>query len=328
MADMTAAVPIFPLANLEQHVDALRKTCHETGLFYLRLDDAGACERCAAAAREFFDSDEETKAACSYEASPAFRGYMRLGVENTAGVIDAREQIELGREDGTCDGVAQRLVGANRWPNDDGALQSACEPWLASMSAAAARVTRALSLGLGLEASALDERVLGTTPHWQAKLASYPPNVGPGVGAHSDSGWLTLLWADQPGLEAQLRTGEWVAVPPLDGAVAVNLGEMLQLASGGYYRATPHRVGPSSQRRVSLPFFWNPSLSAIVDVVCDPSLLPWTRDRPEPEKRHSLLRAYGANAFKSLARSHPRVFERHHPDLYVKEDGTVAARDV
>ena len=328
MADMTAAVPIFPLANLEQHVDALRKTCHETGLFYLRLDDAGACERCAAAAREFFDSDEETKAACSYEASPAFRGYMRLGVENTAGVIDAREQIELGREDGTCDGVAQRLVGANRWPNDDGALQSACEPWLASMSAAAARVTRALSLGLGLEASALDERVLGTTPHWQAKLASYPPNVGPGVGAHSDSGWLTLLWADQPGLEAQLRTGEWVAVPPRYGAVAVNLGEMLQLASGGYYRATPHRVGPSSQRRVSLPFFWNPSLSSVVDVVCDPSELPWTRARPPPEQRHSLLRAYGANAFKSLARSHPLVFERHHPDLHVKEDGTVAARGV
>ena len=26
---MTAAVPVFPLANLEQHVDALRKTCHE-----------------------------------------------------------------------------------------------------------------------------------------------------------------------------------------------------------------------------------------------------------------------------------------------------------
>ena len=324
---MTAAVPVFPLSNLEQHVDALRKTCHETGLFYLRLDDAEACERCAAAAINFFDSDEETKAACGYEASPAFRGYMRLGVENTAGVIDAREQIELGREDGICDGVAQRLVGANRWPDDGGALQSACEPWFASMSAAAARVTRALSLGLGLEASTLDDRVLGQAPHWQAKLASYPPDVGPGVGAHSDSGWLTLLWADQPGLEAQLRTGEWVAVPPRDGAVAVNLGEMLQLASGGYYRATPHRVGPSSQRRVSLPFFWNPSLSAIVDVVCDPSLLPWTRDRPEPEKRHSLLRAYGANAFKSLARSHPLVFARHHPDLCVLEDGTVAARD-
>ena len=91
MTATTAAVPVFPLANLEQHVEALRKTCHETGLFYLQIDDAGACERCAAAAREFFDSDDTTKAACGYEDSPAFRGYMRLGVENTAGVIDARE---------------------------------------------------------------------------------------------------------------------------------------------------------------------------------------------------------------------------------------------
>ncbi len=69
------------------------------------------------------------------------------------------------------------------------------------------------------------------------------------------------------------------------------------------------------------------SLSAVVDVVCDPSQLPWTRERPPAETRHSLLRAYGANAFKSLARSHPLVFERHHPDLRVLEDGTVAARD-
>ena len=62
MADMTAAVPIFPLSNLEHHVEALRSACHETGLFYLRLDDAEACERCAAAARAFFDSDDATKA--------------------------------------------------------------------------------------------------------------------------------------------------------------------------------------------------------------------------------------------------------------------------
>ena len=87
---MTAEVPVFPLATLEQHVDALRAACHETGLFYLRLGDAEACERCAAAARKFFDSDDATKAICSYEDSPAFRGYMRLGVENTGGVVDAR----------------------------------------------------------------------------------------------------------------------------------------------------------------------------------------------------------------------------------------------
>jgi len=61
-----------------------------------------------------------------------------------------------------------------------------------------------------------------------------------------------------------------------------------------------------------------------VDVVVDASALPWTRERPAAAVRHSLLREYGANAFKSLARSHPLVFARHHPDLSVRGDGMVA----
>ena len=49
-------------------------------------------------------------------------------------------------------------------------------------------------------------------------------------------------------------------------------------------------------------------------VVCDPSTLPWTRDRPPAETRHSLLRAYGATA-RQVARAEPSlVFARHHPD--------------
>ncbi len=36
---------------------------------------------------------------------------------------------------------------------------------------------------------------------------------------------------------------------------------------------------------------------------------------------------YGANALKSLARSHPAVFDRHHPDLRVLEDGRVVSRE-
>jgi isopenicillin N synthase-like dioxygenase len=36
----------------------------------------------------------EQKMTISYECSAAFRGYMPLGVENTEGKIDGREQIE------------------------------------------------------------------------------------------------------------------------------------------------------------------------------------------------------------------------------------------
>ena len=39
-----------------------------------------------------------------------------------------------------------------------------------------------------------------------------------------------------------------------------------------------------------------------------------------------MLREYGLNAFKSLARSHPAVFTAHRPDLLVEEDGQVVRR--
>ena len=122
----------------------------------------------------------------------------------------------------------------------------------------------------------------------------------------------------------------WVSVPPKDNCLAVNLGEMLQLASSGFFRATPHRVvadSSSTADRLSLPFFFNPSLDAVVSPCVSPGDVgPWTHARAQPESRNKLNENYGRNAFKSLARSHPAVFQRHHPDLAVLSDGAVVLR--
>jgi isopenicillin N synthase-like dioxygenase len=53
-------------------------------------------------ARQFFNSPLKEKLSISYESSPAFRGYMALGVENTAGRMDQREQVEYAVETETC----------------------------------------------------------------------------------------------------------------------------------------------------------------------------------------------------------------------------------
>ena len=64
----------------------LREASHRTGFFLLRHDlPSGLPERVFAEARRFFAAPAEAKAALDYAQSPAFRGYMRLGVENTAG---------------------------------------------------------------------------------------------------------------------------------------------------------------------------------------------------------------------------------------------------
>lgn len=81
--------------------------------------------------------------------------------------------------------------------------------------------------------------------------------------AHEDINLITLLLAGSaPGLEAKDAAGRWHAVPCDRGMIAVNVGDMLQLASGGYYPSTTHRVVNPEQGnddpRFSMPMFIHP----------------------------------------------------------------------
>ena len=71
------------------------------------------------------------------------------------------------------------------------------------------------------------------------RVLHYPPvTVGQSVlraAPHEDINLLTLLpAADGPGLELQLRSGEWISVPHSPGQLMVNIGDMLQEATGDY----------------------------------------------------------------------------------------------
>jgi hypothetical protein len=84
------------------------------------------------------------------------------------------------------------------------------------------------------------------TPNQTMKLIRYPGREAEesdqGVGAHKDSGLLTLLLQDAVGgLQVQGKDG-WIDAVPVPGTFVVNIGELLELASNGYLRATVHRV--------------------------------------------------------------------------------------
>ena len=78
--------------------------------------------------------------------------------------------------------------------------------------------------------------------------------------------------------------GDWIDVPPQGPDVLVcNLGECAQMASAGYLLATPHRVLAARGERVSVPFFYNPALSATVRPLELPASLPWEREEDAGE---------------------------------------------
>ena len=86
------------------------------------------------------------------------------------------------------------------------------------------------------------------------------------VGApHTDSGFVTLLAQDGvAGLQAWARTGEWLDVPPLEGTLVVNFGQVLEQWSAGRIRATEHRVLGTGRERFSIPFFYEARADATI----------------------------------------------------------------
>ena len=108
------------------------------------------------------------------------------------------------------------------------------------------------------------------------RILHYPPMTGdeePGAiraAAHGDINLLTVLpAANEPGLQVQDKDGGWIDVPCDFGNLIINIGDMLQEASGGYFPSTIHRVinptGKASDKsRISLPLFLHPRPDVIL----------------------------------------------------------------
>jgi isopenicillin N synthase-like dioxygenase len=102
------------------------------------------------------------------------------------------------------------------------------------------------------------------------RVLRYPPLTGQEpagslrAAPHGDINLLTILpAANEPGLQVQAKDGSWVDVPCDFGMLIINIGDMLQEASQGYYPSTIHRVvnptGEGAKKsRISLPLFLHP----------------------------------------------------------------------
>lgn len=86
--------------------------------------------------------------------------------------------------------------------------------------------------------------------------------------AHEDINHITLLVAaSAPGLQVMDTARNWHDVPHEENSIAVNIGDMLQMASKGLYKSTTHRViNPDDSRsdRISMPLFVHPHSETIL----------------------------------------------------------------
>ncbi|HEY9568892.1 MAG TPA: isopenicillin N synthase family oxygenase [Thalassobaculum sp.] len=314
-------------AERESFLSDLRAAARDVGFFYLtghgiaqqRIDGVFGL------ARRFFELSEQEKLAIEMVNSPHFRGYTRAGLEVTRGRRDWREQIDIGAE---LPAVPRRpdlpawtrLQGPNQWPGAIPEFRTNLLEWQAEVTDLSVRILRAFALSLGQPADVFSPIYEGA-PNRLIKLIRYPGRDrtadDQGVGAHKDSGFLTLLLQDaQKGLQVETAAG-WVDAEPLRGAFVVNIGELLELASNGYLRATVHRVvtPPAGTDRISIAFFMGARLDATVPRLDLSRELAAEATGPTADPLNPLFREVGKNYLKGRLRSHPDVAQRHHADL-------------
>lgn len=336
---MSAAIPVLDLRHYvaggdaaETFVERLRSIVHEIGFFQLvgHGVDPDLMAAAPAVAERFFELPDDDRYAIDNVLSPQFRGYTRFGHEHTNGRADLRDQIDIGRELPPPDlgpGDPEWLVlrGPNLWPPALPELRPVMTKWMDALEQVGTTLLGAMSLALGQPldrfadavspAEVLLKVIRYRTPG-DADSASVADRQG--VGAHRDTGFLTfVLQHEIGGLQVELD-GQFVDVPVRPDAFVVNIGEMFQLVTRGYFKATVHRVVSPSPgvERVSLAYFFNPKLEATLEPIdLPPELAAAAPGGESVDPANPILANYGDNSLKVRLRAHPDVAERHHSDL-------------
>ena len=112
--------------------------------------------------------------------------------------------------------------------------------------------------------------------------------VALGCETHVDSGVFTVLYQDKKGgLQVQNRKNKkWYDVPFNKNALIVNTGLALEYLSKGKFKATNHRVLLNKTKRMSLPFFFEPSY----DFRMHPSFLNGSKNNKKGVFFHNFLK--------------------------------------
>ncbi len=302
--------------------------CRDVGFFSVVHHgvDPGLCARVDGLARELFARPEAEKAAAAMaHGGPAWRGWFPLHGELTSGTPDHKEGYYLGREVPADDPRVRAgipLHGPNIWPAGPPELRERFRrtmlEYLDALEALGQRLTRVISVALGLDADELGGRWFHD-PVILLRLFRYPParsgDPAYGVAEHTDYGFLTLLWQDESGgLEVRTDDG-WIGVPPDREAFVCNIGDMLDRLTGGCYRSTPHRVRPPSSTgaahdrrdRIAVPFFFDPDWDARIDTLPGIEPLDDAATRWDGTSVHGPVGTYGEYLLGKVGRVFPAL---------------------
>lgn len=226
--------------------------------------DGAMIARALDATKHFFALPETVKRRYHVQGGAGQRGYVPFGMEAAKGAaqVDLKEFWHVGRE--LPEGHRYRpYMPHNLWPAETPAFRADVYALYYALDALGQELLVSIAQFLNLP-----ERYFGDATrdgNSVLRLLHYPPTPpqpeGVRAEAHEDINTITLLLgAEEAGLQLLTREGEWLDVNPPEGAIVVNIGDMLQRLTNDMLRSTTHRVvNPAPARahlpRYSIPFF-------------------------------------------------------------------------
>ncbi|BAN03762.1 isopenicillin N synthase family dioxygenase [Ilumatobacter coccineus] len=253
---------------------ALDRACRDHGFFLLTGHGLDALiEETWVQAREFFTADRSLRVAVERDDQNPLGWFDR---ELTKRKRDSKQVFDF------TDPNTPAVDAYNRWPDGFDRFRPTLAAFYDAFSDLAERTVALVHRALDLPDDVIRDHV-GDRTTSSVRLNHYPvgdpvpENERDGLrelgdmalGYHTDPGVLTLLLQDATGgLQAQAANGDWVDVEPRPGTIVVNLADAMQVWTNDQYRAAVHRVVPmTSTDRMSIPYFFNPPRSAVIEPI-------------------------------------------------------------
>ncbi|MFT7654018.1 MAG: isopenicillin N synthase-like dioxygenase [Limisphaerales bacterium] len=297
----------IPIISLKNHLDGkldaeayrtLARACEDHGFFL--LSDHGE----QPLIDSVFDSSEQFFAQAKDKKMEVFRDELNpLGYFDRELTKQRRDQKEV--YDFKAGGyISSDPNKQTRWPNSPEGFQDVLTNFFTTFTTLSEQTMGMVFHSLGMPLAEVADTMqsgFGEAHSSAARLNFYPSadpvpdgqrsSVTPlgdmALHHHTDPGAITLLLQDnQGGLQALSKEDGWIDVPPKEGTIVVNVGDVLQVWTNDRCTAGCHRVLPvaSQQGRFSTPFFYQPRYDAQVS--------PWLQEGDEARYKSFSWREY------------------------------------
>lgn len=247
---------------------------------------------------QLFARPDAEKRGYFVEGGGGARGYTPFKTEIAKGAnyVDLKEFWHVGRELARGHRY-QDVMAPNVWPSEPTGFRDTFIELFHAFDTAGDKLLSAIARYLGLAPDWFDRAVRDGNS--VLRLLHYPPipidAAGVRAGAHEDINLITLLLgAEEAGLELLDRDGRWLAIKPPEGALVVNVGDMLQRLTNHVLPSTTHRVvNPPPERRghsrYSMPFFLHPAPDFMIETLPQTVTADRPNHYPEPISSHDYL---------------------------------------